>query len=112
MTRKSLFVAATLLAVVACSGEDETGPPDSNEVTVTVADDQFVPPTRTVEVGTTVHWNTTGTHGHNVTFDDEQSSDVLNEGDTYERTFSAPGEYHYVCTFHANLGMEGTIIVE
>ncbi len=45
----------------------------------------------------------TGTEG-------DESSDELDEGDTYERTFGQPGEFTYACAIHPQ--MEGTVLVE
>lgn len=71
---------------------------------------KFSPPTVTVKVGDVVEWRNTGTTPHNVTFDAGPHSGTMNGGDTYEARFTAPGTFHYHCTFHAP-GMAGVVVV-
>jgi plastocyanin len=69
----------------------------------------FNPATLNIKVGDTVRWTNYDSAGHNVvsaTF----SSNTMNTGDTFQHTFTTPGTYSYVCTFHAN--MKATIIVQ
>jgi plastocyanin len=70
-------------------------------------------PTLTVKVGTTVKWTNYDAVVHNVavqrgpvTF----TSPDLNQGATYAYTFTKPGVYHYLCTFHP-ASMVGTVTV-
>ncbi|HEX9095015.1 MAG TPA: cytochrome c oxidase subunit II [Candidatus Dormibacteraeota bacterium] len=74
---------------------------------------KFEPSSATAKVGDVVEWINAGSAIHNVTFDSQQvpSSDTQNSGDKFELKFSKPGTYHYVCTFHAAAGMQGTITV-
>lgn len=73
----------------------------------------FAPAVTQVAAGTTVTWRFLDVDEdgqpvpHNVVFDDE-ASPVLTTG-SYERTFTAPGIYPYVCTLHAF--MEGSVVV-
>ncbi|RQG98801.1 plastocyanin/azurin family copper-binding protein [Natrarchaeobius oligotrophus] len=39
------------------------------------------------------------------------ASDVLDDGDSFDRTFDDEGVYDYVCTRHEAVGMVGTIVV-
>jgi cytochrome c oxidase subunit II len=74
---------------------------------------KFQPASLSVKVGDVVQWTNTGSSVHNVTFDNKQvpSSDTQNAGDKFELKFAKPGTYHYVCTFHVSVGMQGTITV-
>jgi cytochrome c oxidase subunit II len=74
---------------------------------------KFVPQNLTVKVGDIVQWSNDGSSVHNVTFDNKgvPSSDTMNGGDKYQLKFSKAGTYHYVCTFHVSVGMQGTITV-
>ena len=71
----------------------------------------FDPASSTVKVGAVVQWTNTGSVPHNVTFagSEAATSPTLNQGDTWQVTFSAPGTYSYHCTFHP--GMNGQLTV-
>jgi cytochrome c oxidase subunit 2 len=74
---------------------------------------KFQPQNVTVAVGQVVQWTNSGSSVHNVTFDNKgvPASSTMSGGDKYELKFSKPGTYHYVCTFHVSVGMQGTITV-
>ena len=74
---------------------------------------KFEPAQVSVKVGDVVQWTNDGTAVHNVTFDNKSvpNSDTMNGNDKYELKFSKAGTYHYVCTFHVSVGMQGTITV-
>lgn len=78
--------------------------------TVTIADMAFGPGTLTVPVGTTVTFLNNDGSNHIVRFADGQQSPRLAMGKSWTRSFSAPGEYPYVCTIHPQ--MTGKIIVQ
>jgi plastocyanin len=79
--------------------------------TVKESDDlKFSPTTTTIQGGEVVEWDNSGTTPHNVTFDSGPASPTMNGGERFQAKFSQPGNYHYVCTFHAP-GMSGTITV-
>ena len=82
---------------------------------VSVQDNLFMPVTLQSTVGATVTWSTDGATQHTVTADDGSfDSGVLNPGDTFTMTFTAPGTYAYFCDFHGGpngLGMSATIVV-
>jgi plastocyanin len=74
---------------------------------------QFMPPTLTVKVGTTVRWmNNEKRTSHSVRF--LQGSGLESErmlpGESWERRFDAAGIYLYQCGPHPE--MQGTIVVE
>ena len=72
----------------------------------------FSPSTITVVIGVnnTVQWVNNDTAPHTVTATDHSfDSGNLNPGDTWTYTFTKPGTYSYVCTYHP--WMMGTVIV-
>ncbi len=120
------ITGAALLMLAACNGtaEDETpidaagdeGTAETTEATeavqtdiVSMIDNEFEPAANEVAAGSTVTWVHDGEEQHNVIFDDGTESELLDSGQTYERTFDEAGDYPYVCTLHA--GMEGTVTV-
>lgn len=80
----------------------------------------FTPNTVKVVVGVnnTVFWTNTDSTGtpHTVTPKSGPSggwttgSGILNQGDTYQYTFTVPGTYGYYCSLHPTV-MTGTIVV-
>lgn len=64
-----------------------------------------------MSTGTTVTWTNAGDLPHNVADVGSFGSDTLKPGAAFSYTFKAAGTYHYVCTIHVNLGMNGTVIV-
>ncbi|MBI2912341.1 MAG: hypothetical protein HYY03_00290 [Chloroflexi bacterium] len=122
----ALVVAALALLLFALAAD--TRPGGAQEATVTVGDfffcDSSFPPgacQTTVQAGDTVRWDyTTGSEGHTVThcggscdsptaaplFD----SGALNPGQTFTVTFTTPGTYLYLCTFHP-VAMRAAIVV-
>jgi plastocyanin len=145
--RESLRGIATAIAAVGlagCGGDDggdggDGGSGDGDRVEMT---DELVfdPAEITVDVGTTVTWETVGDVGHSVTayedeipdgaeyfasggFDSEQAardnyeagnpdSGDVPSGETYEHTFETAGEYGYFCIPHEAQDMVGTVTVE
>lgn len=106
------LAAALLLA--ACSGDEAatttTTAPAGTEFAVVMESFSFTPAELTVPVGATVTWtNRHGARHDVVAADGAFESPLFGEGETFSFTFTAAGEYPYVCTIHP--GMEGTIIV-
>ncbi len=87
----------------------------------------FVPDIITISVGDTVNWTNPGVITHTVTFDPAQAikasnvslpagvspfgSGDMEEEATYNHTFTVKGTYKYVCKYHEEMGMVGTVIV-
>ncbi len=86
-----------------------TAPPPGLAASVTTSGTTFVPADLAVAVGTTVTWTSDVFTGHNVKAADGSFGGSLSEGQTVSHTFTAPGVYRYVCSFHA--GMAGSITV-
>ena len=99
-------------AALACGGDDTTDPgTDGGNFTVSVGSTTFTPSSLSVPVGSTVTWQWTSTGIlHDVIFEDGQESPDQQSG-TYARTFSATGDYAYICSFHVGQGMSGTVSV-
>jgi len=94
----------------ASGGGAATGKP----VAVEIVDIDFDPQAATVKKGVTVKWTNTGKLPHTVTKEDGPGPDfdsgTLQPGDTYEETFTTPGEIAYHCTIHS--GQDGSITVQ
>jgi plastocyanin len=91
---------------------------------------RFVPEEVEISVGDTVRW-VAESEGHNVTakpeaatqvtlpegaepfatYEGNRSFMVMAVGETFEHTFTVPGEYVYVCAPHAGQGMVGRVLV-
>jgi len=70
----------------------------------------FTPAELTVPVGATVTWvNRHGAGTTSFAVDGTFTSPLFAQGETFSFTFTAPGEYPYICSIHP--GMEGTITV-
>ena len=125
--RAPLILAATALAVAACGGGSSSsraadttvqteGLPDAQTATV-VSNDQlrYDPGIVQAQVGTLelTHRNG-GSVPHNLVFDDRSlgAIDTVTEGQakSITLTFSEPGSYDFVCTFHS--GQTGKVVVE
>lgn len=93
----------------------------TNQTTVPVNLSQitFKPAKIKIKSGTTVIWTNADAVDHYINTDAHpahtyylvQNSRVLKPGNTYSLTFTAPGEYPYHCSAHAD-SMLGSIIVE
>jgi plastocyanin len=71
--------------------------------TVSIKNFAFDPISITVKVGTTVTWTNADQDPHTVTSDGKSgplNSKPLNQGDTFQYTFSQAGTFSYLCTIH------------
>ncbi len=124
------------LVAVGCGGDDDSDSGDSAATTeqttttekqasgggaaagkqfaVEIVDIDFDPKAATVKKGVTVKWTNTGKLPHTVTKEEGPGPDfdsgTLQPGDTYEETFTTPGEIAYHCTIHS--GQDGSITVK
>jgi plastocyanin len=84
------------------------------QVAVEIVDIDYDPKEATVPVGATVKWTNTGDLPHTVTKEDGPGPDfdsgTLQPGDTYEETFTTPGQIAYLCTIHS--GQDGSLTVQ
>ena len=88
---------------------------------------RFIPDTVTIKAGDTVKWSNPHNISHTVTFDPSKAatkanaalpagvepfdSGAIEEEGTFSHTFTAKGTYKYVCVYHEEMGMVGTVIV-
>ena len=110
MNRRTLL---TLPGVLLLAAALQPGPARAAGVQATIDNFTFSPPVLTVPAGTMVTWTNRDDIPHTVTDADhprEIKSTALDTGDTYSRTFTAPGTYHYFCSLHPH--MQGTVVVQ
>lgn len=109
MARKRLILAP--LTAIAALGV--VSPSLAAESNIGVADFDFTPATQTIAVGDTVTW-TFNASNHSTTSrpgqPDRWDSKVRNLGETFQKTFTKPGRYQYVCTPHESF-MRGVLVV-
>jgi plastocyanin len=103
-----LLLLAALTQVLA---DDAAVKAAVSPATVQIQNFKFLPATFTVAAGTTVTWKNDDDSPHRIgdrngTF----KSGALDTDDTFTHTFTAPGEYPYICTIHPY--MVGKIIVK
>ncbi|HEV2532629.1 cupredoxin family copper-binding protein [Phenylobacterium sp.] len=105
--RGALAAAAFTLALNAA-----TSAPAAEAARVTIGNFTFGPAALTVKPGTTVTWLNGDDIPHTVVADDKKTfrSKVLDSGDTFSFTFTAPGTYPYFCSIHPH--MTGKVIVK
>lgn len=114
--RRALITLAALTGTVAVLGLVRMGAVLAATVNVTVADNVFQPASAAAAQGDTVVWTQPGARVHTVTADDGSfDSGNLVAGQTFSRTFDAPGTYRYYCKIHGapgGSGMSGVIVVQ
>ena len=72
----------------------------------------FSPTSLTLKVGDTVKVvDDDPITPHNFVVDGVGGSQAMQKGDTFSLTFPTAGSYDFVCTYHADLGMTGTVTV-
>jgi plastocyanin len=110
---RSLALALALVTVLAgCAAGTQTAlaPVETVEVTMPPSY-RFDPVAIRVPAGTTVTWHNTDNFTHGVHVDGGSFSTLsLKPGESGTMTFDQPGEYAYVCPYHAQ-NMKGTISV-
>lgn len=83
---------------------------------VEMGDDYFAPDEITVTAGATVTWQIShGENNHDVVSTDSlfRSNSPMTRGvDVFSFTFTTPGEYRYVCSYHIPQGMIGKVVVK
>lgn len=117
-----LFLSSLVLAMMVVISA--TAPANAETVEVKMGADSgmlaFQPAEVTIKVGDTVKWVNNKLAPHNVVFDSsapnaEQLSHkglAFAAGESFDITFSEPGEYKYYCEPHRGAGMNGTVIVK
>lgn len=73
-------------------------------ITISIADFAFDQPALEIPVGTTVEWVNNDDTDHDVTSDDGSFvSETLAPGDTFTYTFTAAGDFPYICSIHPQM---------
>ena len=92
-------------------GSPSPTPTAAGIVEVDIQGFAFNPSSITIPAGTTVRWTNKDAVGHTVTSDSGGTLDspLLQNGQSWEFTFTEPGTYTYHCTPHPF--MRGTVIV-
>lgn len=80
------------------------GTPTTGVTQIDLTNFAFTSPNIQIAVGTTITWTNHDSTAHNVTFDqDGIASGILNQGQSFNHTFTAAGVYTYRCTFHPEM---------
>ena len=98
--------------VASPSASPEAGAAVEAEVTVEITDFAYRDATLEVPVGTTVRWVNNDLFPHTVTSTSDDralASGDMSKGDEFTFTFTEPGTYEYICSFHDN--MIGSVVV-
>lgn len=105
-TIRVIAIALAMLSVPAAS---------AGAVTLDIKMFRYQPEVVEVSPGTTVVWTNSDDIDHTITSasgtepDDRFDSGRFGQGESFSRTFTEPGEYHYICSMHPS--MTGTIRV-
>jgi plastocyanin len=110
----AVFGASALLFAAAFEATSAGEAPTSaaaNPAAIRIDNFTFSPPMLVVAPGTTVTWTNADDDAHTVVEKDRKfKSAALDTDDTFSQTFTAPGEYEYICTLHPR--MVGKIVVK
>ena len=118
------LLTALAVALAGCGGDTPTDPNGGGggggggpvvTTSVTVVDNDFQPAAIQVSPGATVTWTWSGTSNpHNVRFADASITDSPDQSSGSFATAmpTAAGTYAYECSFHASIGMTGTVLVQ
>jgi plastocyanin len=97
-------------------GGDEQKAPAGEATAVEIKDFAFSPDAVEVAKGSTITWTNEDSAGHDVTKTggpgpEFSSGDPggMNQGDTYEETFTTAGKIDYVCTVHPQMKASITV---
>jgi plastocyanin len=109
--------AATLGAVATATASSTPTPQPTlaKAGKVTMGDNYYAPDEITIAVGGTVTWEiVAGDAKHDVVASDGsfRSNSPMNRGDLFTFTFTKPGEYAYICSFHTLEHMMGKVVVK
>jgi len=102
---------ATPTTAAANVTETPPGPPAAGGETVSIIDSGFVPDTLTISPGTTVTWTNDAATNETITATGQAAyfdSGMLQPGDSYNYTFTAPDNYSYMSQ---TSGFTGTVVV-
>ena len=102
----ALLLLAAMLLVAAPRAQA------ASTVSVEISNFSFQPASVTIQVGDTVTWTNLDSAAHTATDTGSGSlfDGVMNQGESFSYTFTQPGTFDYVCTFHPQ--MTGTVVVQ
>ena len=103
------LLALAVLTGCAGGGASAAGPVSATTVNLPPSY-QFAPAAIKVPVGATVTWTNNDNFTHSVLVTGTSDVHVMHPGEKTTFTFTAAGEYDYVCTFHTQ-DMKGKVIV-
>ena len=119
-----LALAAVPLSLTACAGSHSAAAakdahPGVQQVSIDTTNMfRFVPATVHMRVGKLrIAVSDSGAYPHNISFPDLHATSATVSGDpgrqktTFTVTFTRPGTYRFVCTFHSSAGMTGQVVV-
>ncbi|MGA0604733.1 cupredoxin domain-containing protein [Phenylobacterium sp. VNQ135] len=123
--RRTFVGGAAAVAALASAGRAAA---KTHTVTMDPAGSKFTPDTITVRRGDTVEWENTTSVLHSVTFDPAKSkvagnvelpagvaafdSGPMRREAKWSHVFETPGVYRYICRYHENMRMVGTVVVK
>jgi len=126
--RRAIARSALAFAAAAALPKVAAAAPTTHEVTVDPDSSRFTPADLVIRLGDTVEWENTGFVAHSVTFDPAKSkipgavvlpdgvapfdSGLMKKGEKFRHTFTTKGVHKYVCKFHENMGMVGSVTVK
>jgi plastocyanin len=108
MKLRVLVVLVAMLGITAGSLAVPGEAAPSTDHQVSIVDFSFMPPRLRVRLGDSVTWTNNGAAPHTST-SASWDSGILQPGDTFTRTFNAPGRFMYRCDIHRQ--MRGLILV-
>ena len=100
-------VVAVAIAIGASWRESGVAHADGS---VTVAGFAFAPSSVSINVGETVTWTNNDGAPHSVAFSGGPTGTTMGQGQSYSRTFDAPGTFSYICGIHG-ASMSGSVTV-
>lgn len=106
-------LGALCLLLAGCTASTATRPSSAAASTNTVdlpPSYMFSPAQITVRAGSTVTWTNHDNFTHSVLVDGQSDVHMMKPGENAQIIFATPGQYHYICTLHAQ-NMQGTVIV-
>jgi len=86
-----------------------TYPPADKQLNIFIRDSKFIPNMNGIQIGARVTWYNEDDKTHTVTGDGWDSGNLV-PGQSFSKTFDAPGTYSYHCSIHPE--MTGELIVQ